>query len=54
LGSNDCKDEGKVHPQRLSNHSVQEDAEPKIEADDIKRMHGGILLTENQGRSSGE
>jgi hypothetical protein len=32
--SNDCKDEGKVHPKRLSNHSVQEDIEPETEADD--------------------
>jgi hypothetical protein len=51
---NDCKDEGKIHPQRLSNYSVQEDAEPETEADDSERIHGGILSTEHQGRSSGE
>jgi len=26
LGSNDCEDEGKIHPKGLSNHTVQEDA----------------------------
>jgi hypothetical protein len=29
----------KIHPKRLSNHIVQEDAEPKTETDDSERIH---------------
>ena len=39
LLSNDCKYEGKVHPKRLSNYSVQEDAEHETEGDDSERIH---------------
>ena len=35
----DCEDEGKIHPKRLSNHSVQEDAEPETEADDNEGIY---------------
>jgi hypothetical protein len=28
-----------IHPQGLSNYSVQEDAEPETEADDSERIH---------------
>jgi hypothetical protein len=39
LGSNYREDEGEIHPEGLSNYSVQEDAEPEIEADDSERIH---------------
>jgi hypothetical protein len=39
LGHNDCKDEGEIHPQGLSNYSIQEDAEPEIEVDDSEGIH---------------
>jgi hypothetical protein len=39
LGSNDREDEGEVHPKGLSNHSVQENAEPETEVDDSERIH---------------
>jgi hypothetical protein len=39
LGNNDREDEGEIHPQGLSNFSVQKNAEPEIEADDSERIH---------------
>ena len=39
LGQDDRKDEGEIHPQGLSNYSIQEDAEPETEADDSERIH---------------
>jgi hypothetical protein len=39
LGQDDHEDEGKIHPERLSNYSVQENVEPEIEADDSERIH---------------
>jgi hypothetical protein len=39
LGQDDCKDEGKIHFQGLTNFSLQEDAEPKIEVDDSEGVY---------------
>jgi hypothetical protein len=39
MGLNDFKDESEVHPRRLPDKSVQEDAEPEAETDDSKRIH---------------
>jgi hypothetical protein len=39
LGQDDCKDEGKIHSQGLSNFSIQKDAEPETEADDSERVY---------------
>jgi hypothetical protein len=39
LGQNDREDEGEIHPKRLSNYSIQENAEPEIEVDDSERIH---------------
>jgi hypothetical protein len=54
LGSNDCKNEGKVHPEGLSDHTVQEDAEPETEVDDGEGVYRRILQAQYQSRSSGE
>jgi hypothetical protein len=39
MGSNDRENEGEIHPERLSNYFVQENAEPETEADDSERIH---------------
>ena len=52
LGQDDHEDEGEIHPEGLSNYSVQEDAELEIEADDNERVYWGILQVEYQGGSS--
>jgi hypothetical protein len=39
LGQNDREDEGEIHPQGLSNYSVQKNVEPEIEADDSEIIH---------------
>jgi hypothetical protein len=39
LGQDDCKDEGKIYSQGLSNFSVQEDVEPETEADDSEGVY---------------
>ena len=51
MGSNGCEDESKVHPQGLSNHTVQEDAEPEAEIDDDEGIHGRILQAQYQSGS---
>ena len=37
-GKNDREDEGKIHPQRLLDYSIQENGKPDTEADDIERI----------------
>ena len=43
LGQDDRKDERKVHPQRLSDHSVQANAKPETEVDDGEGVRRGTL-----------
>ena len=46
LGQDDHKDEGEIHPQRLSDYSVQENAEPEIKVDVSKGIYRRILQVE--------